>query len=50
VSIVCTARGEQVSAGGSSSDLWDRISSGGFVPDVQVDTGSNDPVMPACSG
>jgi hypothetical protein len=50
VSIVCTAPGEQVTAGGSVSDLWDRISSGGFLPDVQVDTGSNEAVMPECSG
>lgn len=50
VSIVCTARGEQVTASGSTSDLWDRISGGGYVPDVQVETGSNDPVMPDCSG
>jgi hypothetical protein len=50
VSIVCTARGDQVTAGGFVSDLWDRISGGGFLPDVQVDTGSDDPAMPACSG
>jgi LasA protease len=49
VTIECTAHGGVVTgATGAVSTLWDRVEDG-FVPDVAVDTGSNEPVAPPCS-
>lgn len=49
VTILCTAYGGAVTdpSDNHTSNLWDRISSG-FVPDVYIDTGTNDPVAPPC--
>jgi hypothetical protein len=51
VYIVCTTRGEAVPSPltGVSSDVWDYTTLGGYVPDVVVDTGSDEPVRPECS-
>ena len=32
---------------GNGTTLWDRID-GGYVPDAAIDTGTNEPVAPAC--
>jgi hypothetical protein len=52
VAIVCVTRGDLVSSrvDGSVSDLWDRVVSGGYLPDVNLDRGSNNAVVPECSG
>jgi hypothetical protein len=50
VYIVCTTHGETVSSSptGVSSDLWNYTTLGGYIPDVVVDTGSDQPVSPEC--
>lgn len=48
VRIICTVQSEVVTANNSSSSLWDRIEIG-YVPDVNIYTGTNEPTMPSCS-
>lgn len=51
VLISCYARGT-VFRGGPydlSTDLWNRLSDGGYVTDAMLDTGSNGPVVPPCA-
>ena len=52
VSIVCTAQGESVTSPvtGISSSLWNFTTDGGFVPDVMVETGTDQPTAPNCLG
>jgi surface antigen len=52
VVIVCYARGEMFSGGPFevTTNIWNRLASGGFVTDAMLDTGSNDPVVPPCDG
>ncbi|WP_158886837.1 hypothetical protein [Amycolatopsis anabasis] len=46
--IRCTAQGDVVQRpDGFTSSLWNRIDQG-FVPDVAVDTGTNQATMPNC--
>ena len=48
VTILCTVYGgAATNTSGHTSNLWDRISSG-FVADVFIYTGTNDPVAPPC--
>ena len=47
VSISCTLQGESVTANGNTSSLWNKIAEG-FVPDVNVDTGTRQATMPTC--
>jgi hypothetical protein len=49
IGILCTAEGDVVTNpdNGQSSSLWDSTSEG-FVPDVYVDTGTNQPTMGSC--
>ena len=49
IGILCTAEGDVVTnpATGQSSSLWDSTSEG-FVPDVYVNTGTNQPTMSSC--
>lgn len=48
VYIDCTVRGDMVTnSWGTSSDLWDHLHSG-YIPDVNVDTGSSRPVARDC--
>jgi hypothetical protein len=47
VQIVCTAQGEEVSGNGRTSSLWDGTKYG-FIPDVDLDTGTNQATMPDC--
>jgi hypothetical protein len=51
VFITCTTRGESVPSPstGGSSDLWNYTTLGGFIPDVVVDTGTDEPVKPECA-
>ena len=48
VSIECTVEGDVASFGGKSSSLWNRIVPSGYLPDVEVYTGSEQPTMPKC--
>ncbi|TDC40974.1 hypothetical protein E1281_37840 [Actinomadura sp. KC345] len=48
VVVECHVRGENVTGTYGTSDLWNRIGPGHFIPDVYLDTGSDDPVAPAC--
>lgn len=50
VQILCTAQGEAVTSPttGVTSSLWNGTSDGGFLPDVLVDTGTDQAVMPTC--
>jgi hypothetical protein len=49
VEILCTAQGDTVTrtADGVTSSLWDRISAG-YVPDVAIDTGTDQATMGPC--
>ncbi|GLZ11418.1 hypothetical protein Acsp04_16530 [Actinomadura sp. NBRC 104425] len=48
VIVECHVRGQTVTGTYGTSDLWNRIGPGHFVPDVYLYTGSDDPVAPAC--
>jgi LasA protease len=48
VSIQCTARGGTVQGNWGATDLWNRLVDGDWISDGFVDTGSNEPVAPAC--
>lgn len=49
VQILCTAQGDIVTNNaGQSSSLWDDTQYG-YIPDVNVDTGTTRPVAPACT-
>lgn len=49
VQISCTTRGDTVQGVWGPTDLWDRLNTGGYVSDGFIDTGSNEPVAPACT-
>ncbi|WP_179956865.1 M23 family metallopeptidase [Amycolatopsis anabasis] len=49
VFIACTTRGEAVDGVWGRTDLWNRLDTGSWISDGFVDTGSNDPVAPACA-
>ncbi|WP_116047418.1 M23 family metallopeptidase [Amycolatopsis palatopharyngis] len=49
VRISCTARGGVVNGVWGNTDLWNKLDTGGWISDGFVDTGSNDPVAPACT-
>lgn len=50
VEIRCTTYGDVVVNGatGQSSDLWNGVAGGGYVPDVAINTGTTLPTMPQC--
>ena len=52
LAIICQAVGQTtIGANGASSAIWDRLSTGGFVPDFYVNTpnvGSFSPPIPPC--
>ena len=50
VEILCTAQGDTVSneVSGATSSLWDKTQDG-YISDVNVDTGTTQPVAPSCS-
>jgi hypothetical protein len=49
IGIICTAQGDVVtnSDNGQSSSLWDGTKDG-YIPDVYVDTGTNQATMGSC--
>ncbi|MFB9429965.1 peptidoglycan DD-metalloendopeptidase family protein [Streptoalloteichus tenebrarius] len=50
VQIVCTARGDELTGPwGNRNNVWDRLTNGRWISDAFVDTGTNEPVAPACS-
>lgn len=49
VRIACTARGDTVQGVWGPTDLWNKLDTNGWISDGFVDTGSNDPVAPACT-
>ncbi len=48
VSIQCQARGQSISGTYGTSNLWNRIGSGRFIPDAYTYTGSDGRVAPDC--
>lgn len=48
VSIKCTVEGDVATFGGKSSSLWNSILPSGYLPDVEVNTGSEQATMPKC--
>lgn len=50
VHILCTTQGESVTSPvtGYTSSLWNFTTDGGFIPDVAVATGTDQPTMPNC--
>jgi hypothetical protein len=51
VEIVCTRQGPAVTGTNGISTVWDRIKYGsgyGFIPDANLDTGTNAPTASAC--
>lgn len=48
VTIQCQARGQSVTGTFGTSNLWNRIGSGRFIPDVYTYTGSDGQVAPTC--
>ena len=48
VIIECFVRGDTVTGTFGTSNVWDRIGPGHFVADAYVNTGSDNPVAPAC--
>jgi hypothetical protein len=48
LTLVCYLWGQQVSGWGGTSNLWYKISDGYYAADVDLSTGSNNPITPAC--
>ncbi|WP_157897691.1 CHAP domain-containing protein [Mycolicibacterium rutilum] len=50
VVIVCHSRGDEFSGGPYrlTTNIWNRLDTGGYVTDAMLVTGSNDPVVPRC--
>lgn len=49
VSFVCFEQGTSVTGPYSTENIWDRLASGGYVPDAWIYTGTNSSVVPPCS-
>ncbi|QNM95819.1 M23 family metallopeptidase [Chitinimonas koreensis] len=49
IQIVCHAYGDEVNGNWGRTRLWNRLTTNTWVSDGFVDTGSNEPVVPACS-
>ncbi|GAB3256694.1 M23 family metallopeptidase [Chitinimonas naiadis] len=49
VRLVCYANGDAVNGTWGSTTLWNRLDTGNWISDGFVDTGSNQPVVPACT-
>ncbi|WP_137938282.1 SH3 domain-containing protein, partial [Chitinivorax sp. B] len=48
INIVCHSYGDWVQGVWGWTRLWNKLSSGQWISDGFLDTGSNDPVVPAC--
>ena len=49
VTISCYAHGDTVDGIGGLTNIWNKLPAGGWVSDGFLETGSNGPVVPACS-
>jgi hypothetical protein len=49
VSFGCFVAGQRVSGPYGTEDVWDALDGGGHIPDALIFTGSNSPVVRACS-
>lgn len=49
VKITCYVNGSTVSGQGGKTKIWDKLTSGGYVSDGWLNTGSNKPVVPKCA-
>lgn len=49
IKITCYANGSTVSGQGGKTKIWDKLSTGGYVSDGWLNTGSNKPVVPKCA-
>ena len=50
VTIVCTVTGDAMTGPwNNTSSIWDRLPDGYYISDAFVDTGTDDPVAPACT-
>ncbi len=50
VTIVCQTYGQQVSGTYGTTNIWDKVKSGGYVSDAFIRTGSDGLVAPLCKG
>jgi cell wall-associated NlpC family hydrolase len=50
VTIVCQTYGQRVTGTYGTTNIWDRIKSGGYVSDAYIRTGSDGLVAPLCAG
>jgi cell wall-associated NlpC family hydrolase len=50
VTIVCQTYGQRVTGTYGTTNIWDRIKSGGYVRDAYIRTGSDGLVAPLCAG
>jgi len=50
VTITCQTHGDRVTGKYGTSDIWDKLGSGGYISDTYVYTGSDGTVAPACGG
>lgn len=50
VTITCYVRGETVQGVWGPTDLWNKVSGGGYISDGFLFTGSDTPVVPKCDG
>jgi hypothetical protein len=50
VSFSCYVEGQAVTSRYGTETAWDRLDSGGYIPDAWVFTGSSAPIVPLCTG
>ena len=50
ITIVCQTRGQSVAGTYGTTRIWDKLTSGGFVSDAFIHTGSDGLVAPLCKG
>jgi cell wall-associated NlpC family hydrolase len=50
VTIVCQTYGQQVTGTYGTTNIWDKVKSGGYVSDAYIRTGSDGLVAPLCKG
>jgi cell wall-associated NlpC family hydrolase len=50
ITIVCQTYGQQVTGTYGTTTIWDKVTSGGYVSDAYIKTGSDGLVAPLCTG
>jgi cell wall-associated NlpC family hydrolase len=50
ITIVCQTYGQQVTGTYGTTKIWDKVTSGGYVSDAYIKTGSDGLVAPLCTG